>query len=901
MLPLGTISFATPWVLAALAALPALFWLLRAMPPAPREIRFPAIRLLQALASREETPARTPLWLVLLRVALAGLLILGFAGPLLDAPAGFTRTGPLVLVIDNGWEAGRDWAARMRVLTGLLDQAEREGRRVVLAETAPPPGEAPPSLSFLRPTEAKSAAGALLPRPWPTDRKAALERIDALARESGTASANIVWLSDGTDPGDAAAFAWGLSRLGGLRVLTPPSAQLARLLVPAENGTEGLAFTIRRAAAAVPETPSFLRLLGEDGRLLAREEARFSPGETATTVRIDLPAELRNRAVRAEIEGEDDAGGTLLLDERWRRRPVGLVAPSPDEKAQPLLTGTYYLDKALAPFTLIRKGAVADLLKEELAVMALADRAPAGPAERAALKKWLEQGGILLRFAGPGLVDPGEEGAAEDDLLPVRLRRGGRTIGGALSWEQPAHLAPFPETSPFAGLPVPDEITVSKQVLAEPALDLGEKSWALLADGTPLVTAARRGKGLLVLIHTGASPEWSNLPLSGLFVQMLRRIVAAGKGVSGEGETPLPPFETLDGWGRLGQAPSTARPLPPGESIPSRLHPPGYYGTEDTKRALNLHAAIERFAAIGALPEGVERGDYGVSAGTDLRPPLLAGAFLLLLADLLIAFRLRGLLAASPRLALVLAPLVLFPPVFPARAASGDDFARKATAALHLAYIRTGVPDVDSISRAGLAGLTAVLNQRTSVEAAEPMEVDPETDDLVFFPLLYWPIAPGQAEPSPRAAERLNRYLQSGGTILFDSRDPQGSAALPRGLVAGLAVPPLAPVSPDHVLTRSFYLLNAFPGRWNQGEVWAEQASDRVNDGVAAVIVGANDWAGAWAIGSDGGPVFPVVPGGERQRELAYRFGVNLVMYTLTGNYKADQVHVPAILERLGK
>ena len=67
------------------------------------------------------------------------------------------------------------------------------------------------------------------------------------------------------------------------------------------------------------------------------------------------------------------------------------------------------------------------------------------------------------------------------------------------------------------------------------------------------------------------------------------------------------------------------------------------------------------------------------------------------------------------------------------------------------------------------------------------------------------------------------------------------------------------------------------------------------------MIIGGHDWAGAWAIDEYGSAMFPVLPGGERQREMARRFGVNLVMYALTGNYKTDQVHMPALLERLGQ
>jgi hypothetical protein len=83
--------------------------------------------------------------------------------------------------------------------------------------------------------------------------------------------------------------------------------------------------------------------------------------------------------------------------------------------------------------------------------------------------------------------------------------------------------------------------------------------------------------------------------------------------------------------------------------------------------------------------------------------------------------------------------------------------------------------------------------------------------------------------------------------------------------------------------------------------VWVEGHAGGTNDGVSSIIIGANDWASAWAVDDNGRPISAVVPGGARQREMAYRFGVNLVMYAFTGNYKADQVHVPAILERLGQ
>jgi len=907
MLALGPLAFAAPWLLSGLAVLPVLWWLLRVTPPAPRRVRFPALRLLLGLTPREETPAQTPLWLILMRMALIALIILALAHPLLNPNATLAGNGPLVLAVDNGWTAARHWDERRAALDRLIDQAEREGRRVVLLGTAPPPGEtAPPPLSVLRPADARGEADKLVPEPWPEDRKSALDR---LAKLGIAGAADLVWLSDGIDDGDAANFAQGLLRFGSVRVRSDAAGELPRLLAPADADDKDLTATVRRADASGPER-LIVRAVGDDARLLARQEVGLAPGVDRSVAHLAMPSELRNRAASIQVEGESSAGAVLLLDERWRRRPVGIVGGQRGTAAQPLLSGAYYLERALAPFSEVRRGDVPTLLKGDIAVLSLPDVPPAGTEEKAAIVKWLENGGVILRFAGPHLAEQ-----AEDDMLPVTLRRGGRTLGGALSWEKPAKLAPFAAESPFAGVDIPDDVTVSRQVLAEPTVDLGGKTWARLTDGTPLVTAEKRGKGWLVLVHTTADPEWSNLAISGLFVNMLRRIVALSQGVSGSSETALPPVETLDGFGRLQRAPASVQTIAAGafaDIVASPSHPPGFYGTPDARRALNLAGAVRGFTAIGELPAGVARESYARSDEVDFRPGLLGAALALGLLDLLIAYALRGLLPRLPRprrgAATAGLGLLLALGAPPARAAD-DGFTVEATSELHLAYVHTGIAEIDEESRAGLAGLTDILGHRTAIEAAAPMEVDPERDELIFFPLLYWPVVEGQQLPSNRAIERLNRFLATGGTILFDTRDQGGRTAFSsaatqarlRALAAGLSVPPLVPVPPDHVLTKSFYLMQEFPGRWAGGSVWVEPVEDQVNDGVASVIVGGNDWAGAWASDGRGQPLYPVVPGGEPQREMAYRFGVNLVMYALTGNYKTDQVHVPAILERLGQ
>jgi Domain of unknown function (DUF4159)/Aerotolerance regulator N-terminal len=895
------LAFTAPWLLLGLAALPALWFLLRVTPPAPKRVAFPPLRLLLGLDPREETPARTPLWLVLMRMALIALIVLVLAHPLLNPNAGFGGGGPVVIAIDNGWSAAPRWDERRALLDRLLDDAERDGTRVVIVPTAPPPGaQAAQDLSLERPADARARMVDLAPLPWPADRPAALARLAKLKLDRASAT---IWLSDGIEDGAAADFATGLSALGPLRVYEDAAPERAHLLASAPDQGKDLAVALRRADVAGPDRIT-VRVVGDDGRLLARAEAEFAPGaKSATAAFINLPTELRNRATEVAIEGERSAGATLLLDERWRRRPVGIVANEAGVGAQPLLSGAYYLERALQPFAEVRRGAVVSLVKGEIAVLALPDSVVVNSDDRAALEQWMNDGGLVLRFAGPRLA-----AAPEDELLPVKLR-GGRQLGSALSWEKPAPLAPFVADSPFAGLAVPSDVTVSRQVLAEPTIDLEAKTWARLADGTPLVTAEKRGKGWLVLVHTTADPEWSNLAISGLFVDMLRRIVAMSAGVSGASEAALPPVETLDGLGRLGPASASAETIAPGafaQTLASPRHPPGFYGSEDSRRALSLAPAVKRFDAITALPANAAHASYALGPEIDFRPWLLGAALLLALIDLLIGYGLRGLLPRLGAASLVLCLALAAPQ---ARAGGIDDLDIKAANQFHLAYIRTGDLEVDEVSRAGLIGLANQLNRRTAVDVADPVSVDPESDELMFFPIIYWPVAAHQDLPSAKAAERLNRYLASGGMIVFDTRNQgestpwsnEATEANLRRLAAGLQIPPLVPIPADHVLTKSFYLMQEFPGRWADGQVWVEAADDRVNDGVATVIVGSNDWAGAWAVDGNGAPLLPAVPGGEQQREMAYRFGINLVMYALTGNYKTDQVHVPAILERLGQ
>jgi hypothetical protein len=926
-------------MLFGLALLPAIWWLLRISPPLPKRVRFPAIRLLIGLASEEETPAHTPLWLLILRSVLASLIVIALADPLWNPAPTVAGSGPLLIVVDNGWASATHWRERTNAMDALIAGARRDNRPVLVVGTAQT--ATVPPLDFESADDGAARARALQPLPIAPDRAALLARLQtatALPKNPQT-----VWLSDGFDYGQASAFSSGLSEIAGgagLEVLEPRAGELAlALLPPAPEGGEFVANVIRAPDSAA--RTGDLHALNAEGGVLGDASFAFAGGATKAEARFALPLELRNRVARIDIAGETSAGATSLLDERWRRRTVGLVSGSSTEQAQRLLSDLYYLERAISPYAELHhataQGSQSDigkLLSSPLSVLILADVGTFTATDRSELAKWVDKGGVLVRFAGPKLASQ-EHALSTDELMPVPLRTGGRALGGALSWTNPQHLAPFDADSPFYGLALPNDVTVTRQVLAEPTIDLASHTWARLQDGTPLVTAASRGKGRVVLFHVTANSEWSNLPLSGLFVDMLRRVIGLSQGVAATPgntsatEATLSPVRSLDGFGRLTSPPATATPVPAAtfDATPiTPRHPPGLYGPADGPRALNLVKADTKLTPLDTLAGVTSRHPFAETAETRLRPVALALALILIIADGIAALYVTGLFDTTPirrrrrganilpALALALGALTLMHAPS-ARAADADSFAIDAANQTRLAYVVTGDNAVDDISRAGLEGLSDALRARTSFEPAEPMGVDISRDELAFFPLLYWPMTQGQENLSADTLARINTYMENGGVILFDTRDQDrtlsgmtgpGAETLQR-LIGKLDLPALQPAPKNHVLTKSFYLIHDFPGRWAGGQIWLESSDatvdehgGRSNDGVSPIIVGSNDYAAAWARDASGRPMFPCNPGGEMQREMALRFGVNLVMYALTGNYKSDQVHVPALLERLG-
>ena len=918
---LGPFLFLAPLALLALVALPVIWWILRATPPMPQEAALPSLRLLEGIEPSEETPAHTPWWILLLRLAAAALAIIGLSGPIYapGTQADTGEDGPLLIVIDDGWTSAPRWGELVDAARANLETVSRD-TPIHLLTTAPRSRAFDPATRTERPDMAQRLAS-LDPSPWATDRRDALARLDA----SGLTPQRIFWASSGmddptgqTDPDgtdtqtglSGAAFAAALAARAPLTIYAaPPRTGMA--ITALDVDATGALVTLVRVQTAT-EADLFVSALSRDGTGIATASAHFEAGAATTGARFTLPPAALSRADRFRIAGVEGAGVIWLWDSAARRPRIGLV--SDGEVTQPLLSDLHYVRQALAPFAIIEEGTLENLVLAAPDAIIMTDIGEIPEADLGRLTDWVNGGGALIRFAGPRLAAQG------DALTPTPLRRASRALGGALAWDEPQSLAPFPPSSPFSGLPTPTDAKIRQQVLARPAPDLDEKTWARLEDGSPLVTAAPLGSGMVVLYHITAGPDWSDLPYAGVFVEMLRRSIAAGQSQTiANADGLYAPQLVLDGFGRLVPPSDLAAPISAADfpqTQPSEVNPPGLY--QGPAGSLALNAARDYIPApITDWPAGATLLGDAEARALPLAGLALGLALALIAIDLLVALATAGRLtttrAARTTALLITLTLPLTGPSAVQNSAEAQVYSEEELAnpalLMRFGYILTGDTDTDKRVQEGLTGLSRYLTERTSVAPSTPDAVDPETDPLELYPLIYLAV-PETARPlSPDAIANLNAYMRTGGALILDTRNGASVSGESdfsglQNLLAGLDAPSLAPVPADHVVTRSYYLIDSFPGRYSGRKLWIDASTitpgERRGDGVSSLFVGDADWVSAWASDARGRALYGV-DGGKLQREYALRFGINLAMHILTGNYKEDQVHLPTLLERLGQ
>ncbi|MXV44800.1 DUF4159 domain-containing protein [Saccharibacter sp. 17.LH.SD] len=901
--------FLAPFLLLGLITLPALWWLVRATPPKPRKQEFSSLLLLRRLQPKRHDAAHAPLWLLLLRLTAVALIVFAFAQPVFVSHRDQNTPQSLVIILDDGWAAFPHWHERQQTALTLGAQTLRAGGHVTLFLSAreadgrfPPPFTPSDTLSLER------YVHELHPHPWPVDRQSLATQLTQSEYQQTIPQATVVILSDSLAQDHDLTLKTSLSTAHHIEEIRWPRCDLILLR---HDTTSRAHLTV--LAETLPHCPS--RSLPLNG-LTLDEHGQFNTIAHWTLLsnhaqNLNLPEVLVDSLDALSIPGAPVPAGMDLLKSGHHQHVVGLLHLNGD--TAPLVGSDFYLTQALNTISTVHNDGLTSLLSHPLSLLIAPDGTLSSEADLSQTLKWVRQGGVLVRFAGTEMANHDDSALSPTAkaLLPVPLLHGTRQLGGAMSWGSPQSLAPFPVASPFSGITIPKDVTISRQVLAQPTSDLSEHTWATLADGTPLVTARHEGHGLVILFHITPTADWSNLPLSGLFPQMLNQLIINAPTLaqdvihSPSTTTTWPAWKILSPEGTLVAPASFVQPLSTHTLLRvDEHHPAGFYGDESHARPLNLADALPPLQ--DELKLGLEVSPDRITPEQALWPYLgLFGLFMLAL-DMVLSLKRQG--ALSLTLFRTLSILFVIHCLPNAYADTTHTDVPQSALDIRLAYIETGDPDLDSAVQEGLEGLTRFVNQRSTAHLGSPLGVIPGRDDLAFYPLIYWPIT-AHSKTNPAQDAALNDYMKHGGMLLIDemgagssldNSDGQATRMALKRVTAGLSIPPLAILGDQHTLSHTFYLLRDYPGRIAGQTVYvARSDNDDSTEDVSPVIIGNADWAHAWAKDSNGNAPFAVIPDGESQRALAYRFGFNAVIYALTGNYKNDQRHYPEMLHRL--
>lgn len=905
--------------LLALGLIPLIWWVSRIIPPKPKTIIFPAKRFLSGLKSEKQEAKKAPVWLKIVRAIGLSALILAIANPILSFEKSSQEVLPknIILVIEDSYSSAPDYENRQTELKTLMHNLRAKtapDTQYFLIKTSEQFNGALGSL--IEPMDLSSIemrAAGIKPSPLFFDHWDVAKILEKIPNK-----AKIYYFSDGLEH-------MGSQNLR--RIMENKAVGKIEIYSPKSNKNAGLIEVTRTNTGFEYQYNSVDNTRAVRVDFYSANHVKIASGSGVRgRGSLQIDNSTARKAAYAKISDVNSAAAVLLFDSFDKRQIIGLEKSA--EADQPILSDNHYIKAAGKQFADLYLDDIENLVKAQVNAIVLGDRAGFSTKEAQELEKYVKQGGMLVRYIGPQAI------SAKDDLLPAKFKSEARNIKDALG-VKPLTIAQFARESPFYGLELPSGANPS--IIS--TFDDTEQTpliWARLTDGTPFISATKLGEGEIVAIHTSAAPYWSDIAFSGLQVGLLKRIISRSQSPIlpqsiRPTDLPLNPNMLIDGFGNIVEAPNNANPIQietQKQIRPNANQLPGIYENFETRLIIQAYNGETSFEPVKTLSPNFTSLSDQANNNFRLQPLFLLLALGVFLFDGLFSIgtikSIRGLFSSlfskfkKPVLK-VFACLLIggllnfqttnFASAQTINAGQGIGKSSEIKHGIQLAFISANNTASDEIVFNGLNELKAALNNRTSVRASKivkinPLEIDPFANELALYPIIYWRLADNPTPLGINSQRALNQYMRNGGLLFVDTRgaglSPAAARANTQIALRGLIVPPLEQVGQSHVLAKSFYLLAGFPGRYGGARLWAQSMASlnvSANDGVSPIIIGDGDYAYAWA----NKPANTVISNEAIARNAAINTGINIYFYALTGQYKADQVHVPAILERLKK
>ena len=898
---INTINFGNTFALIGLLSLPIIFFIVKLYPPTPREKKYSSFFLLKDILKTNNTKSKFPLWLLILRLLLCLLIIIFFSDPYLKKTSTTENYKNYVIIADNGWSITSNYQNYKNIIKDISIEAENHNKELHIYFSSLEKITKPNI--FKHHNEVMEFISRNAPLAQQTFRKN-LNKI--LEQNNYFKSSKVFYIFSNFDSGSLLAQNKTLS-------LIKENNSLIEIINPIKKITfikelnikkEKLELKIQRKGYYA-NNDFTLKIFGDNSDVLFEKKYTFKSNLNEYKLLETFPLEVINQFFKIKILNESHAGATFYLDDYGKRVAIGLVAEDEISSEKPLLSPIYYIKKSLDQNHSIHIASIKKILEEKKSIIFLPSNNKVSKTDKKRLKNWVNKGGVLVRFSDKNIINQKNLYLDEKNYFPS-LRR----IAKDFSIQEKLSITPFKKNKLLSSLEIPNDLVFEKQLIID-----NHKSdivvLASLEDQSPLITMKYVGSGKVILFHVTSNNEWSNLPLSSLFKDIISKLLLVPLEQKIEYSEEMSMKFRINSYGELASPIKTYYYKNSDflkENYPSFRNPAGIYENENLSIALNLSGNFNTESFFSNIDEKfLIKSNYEKSV-FQLKNYILVLIFITFFLDMLINILLKNnvLLIKFFKNIRISTFLLVFLIILPIH--------RKIDASenynnLFLAYVKTDNKLFNQIAFSGLNNLKSYLIKRTSISPKGVKEIDIINDKILYFPLIYWKVADNINNLEEKTVKKIRNYLNTGGIILFDIIESSRSGSSTneyalekiKALFSDLGIEKLEQISKDHTIARSYYLLKNFPGRFDNRNLLIDTDNLDSKDGVSSVIVGSNDWTGAWAVDNNNYPLYQVVPGGDRQREISFRFGINLMMYALTGNYKSDQVHNKSILERLKK
>ncbi len=892
------IGFANFYALFGLLLTPIIWIIVKAFPPKPKSYNFSSFFLLEKIDYDAPKNQKTPLWLVVFRIFFFILIVLFFSKPFLKNNNSFgdKKYEKYLIVVDTGWSMAKDWNKYKELVQEISQEAEKNKKKILFFHSKLN------SYKDVKTFETNYAFRNYLENLYPLPLQFKEGSLDKLIQdESLFKNSKIFIISSKFDFHNFNSYYKKFSLIknnsNNYYYISPLDTIL--IINSLKVTKDKIICEVLRLGENNLEQKFFLNIKTVNNEIVYKNKHIMKENENKKIINLSFPTEVFNQIKSIRIVGQNHAGAIYYFDDFSKKKNIAILNDNEFYKESPLLSPVYYIKKSLEAKHNIKIEKIDNIIKQKFSTIIIPETVIIPNEYNKKLNEWLLEGGTLIRFSGERLVEE------KSNFLPSQGTYSKiRNIEGQLTINNNLFISDFEKDSIFTGLQIPKDITINKQLI----FDSYPKQINVLAklnDNTPLVSMKKLGEGKIILFHIGANNNWSNLPISSLFPDMINRVLLFSKNYNSSDLKNLTLNKEMDGFGNL-VLPKKIITFDSFDKLktlkPSTNNPPGKYENNQISIALNLSTNINQQQSEKVYTNILS--NYSFKNTKDLSSIILKIILTMFILDILLTIMIKNNVNFSKIFAkrnnLILIILFFLTLIKLDSVSANETF---------LAYIKIENTKINNISENGLETIRNLLTTRTSINPKGVIGLDIKSDHIYRYPFIYWPLTKNLLSIKKPEIIKIKNYLNNGGIFFFDiigfSRKnlnlKEKKFQEIRNFLNAIGANELSIIPEGHTLTKSFYLLNKFPGKWDNRILFVENSNLQYKDGVSSVILGFNDWAKAWAVDNNNLPLFPVVPGGERQRELSYRFGINIAMYALTGNYKSDQIHSKSILKRLSK